>query len=298
MEEFLTACYKNDVPTVRNLISLVNINERGSDGEPALYKAMRYNNKAVVKMLLARPEIQLGATDTLYSWTGLHAACFRNNPQCVELFLASSLCNNDIVRQEDRNGKTAEMVATQADNKECSRLIIDYLVLHGFSARPQEKKMTRVPRVYTEPARLTLEQLSYAIEKIEADEAAFVEESEAEIAKLEKQLNEYKMISAGDLLYIQNRKDELRAEFDRRAEVNSQTPIPSAPPPSLIPECPVCLEEMRPPLQIYNCSNGHLICSICEQKISSNACTSRCGGVYTGRATAMEQMVRQILGIM
>ena len=51
---FMTACHKNDVPTtVRNLMSLVNINERSSDGEPAPHKAMIYNNKEVVKLLLA-----------------------------------------------------------------------------------------------------------------------------------------------------------------------------------------------------------------------------------------------------
>ena len=26
-----------------------------------------------------------------------------------------------------------------------------------------------------------------------------------------------------------------------------------------VPECPVCLEEMNPPTEIFNCRNGHLI---------------------------------------
>ena len=26
---------------------------------------------------------------------------------------------------------------------------------------------------------------------------------------------------------------------------------------SLVPECPVCLESMKPPLQIFTCGNGH-----------------------------------------
>jgi len=68
------------------------------------------------------------------------------------------------------------------------------------------------------------------------------------------------------------------------------------PPSSLIPECPVCFEKMKHPLQIFNCVNGHLVCSVCRPKVTTNKC--HCQAMYMGRATAMEQMVRQILGIM
>merc|ERR1711983_591347 len=29
-------------------------------------------------------------------------------------------------------------------------------------------------------------------------------------------------------------------------------------------ECPVCLEEMKPPKKIFQCSNGHVICELCK----------------------------------
>jgi hypothetical protein len=68
----------------------------------------------------------------------------------------------------------------------------------------------------------------------------------------------------------------------------STTPVPS----SDIPECPVCLEEMKPPLKIFTCGNGHLICSTCRPKVS--ICTN-CREKYTGRATAVEQIIRKML---
>ena len=58
-----------------------------------------------------------------------------------------------------------------------------------------------------------------------------------------------------------------------------------------IPECPVCLEDLKPPLKIFNCRNGHLICSVCKPKV--NICTN-CREEYTGRATAIEQMLREM----
>merc|ERR1719228_2185664 len=65
---------------------------------------------------------------------------------------------------------------------------------------------------------------------------------------------------------------------------------------SMVPECPVCYERMNPPMQIYTCWNGHVICSVCKVKVeeTGNMCINRCGAVYAGRATAMEQMISNI----
>merc|ERR1712142_710496 len=72
-------------------------------------------------------------------------------------------------------------------------------------------------------------------------------------------------------------------------------PPPSDPSASVIPSCPGCNKEMWPPVEIYNCSNGHLICSVCKPKVFMNQCTNQCGAEYTARNFALEQMIRQIL---
>ena len=71
---------------------------------------------------------------------------------------------------------------------------------------------------------------------------------------------------------------------------------PSTPHPSLsslIPSCSICLHSLKPPLKIFNCGNGHLICSSCQPKTNICFCKSK----LKGKATAMEQMVGQILSI-
>ena len=88
-------------------------------------------------------------------------------------------------------------------------------------------------------------------------------------------------------------KTALHQELEKRLGI-SATPGPSSPPPaSLLPSCPVCFETMKPPLQIFTCGNGHLICSSCKPRATKCFCQA----VYMGRATAMEQMVRTILNI-
>jgi len=68
--------------------------------------------------------------------------------------------------------------------------------------------------------------------------------------------------------------------------VNDGTLIPPTPRPYPVPECPVCLEAMLPPKNIFNCANGHLVCSDCRENVER--CPTCKLGV-TGRATCMEQ---------
>jgi len=67
-----------------------------------------------------------------------------------------------------------------------------------------------------------------------------------------------------------------------------------------VPECPVCLEEMIPPTEIFSCRNGHLVCGECKPKVTATAdsmCTTCRTVKYMGRATAVEQMIREMFDI-
>jgi len=53
-------------------------------------------------------------------------------------------------------------------------------------------------------------------------------------------------------------------------------------------ECPVCLEEMRPPKKIFQCSNGHVICELCKNNPEVRSCP-------TCRLTFRGHIVRNIV---
>ena len=57
-------------------------------------------------------------------------------------------------------------------------------------------------------------------------------------------------------------------------------------------ECPVCCEEMAPPRTIFQCSQGHPVCSSCRPRLVH--CPS-CRGAFMGRNRGMEQLVLAIL---
>jgi len=268
----------------------------------------------------------------------LHYVCLHNSVESVRLFLAHPSCTKNIVNMVSRSGdfagQTAEMVARQRGNHDCAKLIREYLETEN---KPEEvddvQKIVEMvksgettgdgtPRLED----MTLTEVAKGIEKINADhpiiEAAnskVKDEHNEELAKLEvehkihlKSLVEShkrKVDSIVDKHTVENHKyKKLRAETEERKEsLQSQLQAllsppgqpakpPPPPPSSLIPSCPVCLESMRPPLQIFTCGNGHLVCSGCRPKVIMDKC--HCQAMYMGRATAMEQMVRQVLGIM
>jgi len=82
------------------------------------------------------------------------------------------------------------------------------------------------------------------------------------------------------------------AEQECRVDWQLSQLIPSAS--RLVPECPVCLARLVPPTRIHHCVSGHLVCGACRPRLAR--CV-QCRQRYTGRATAMEQLLRQMLNI-
>merc|ERR1711936_156732 len=58
-------------------------------------------------------------------------------------------------------------------------------------------------------------------------------------------------------------------------------------------ECPVCMEEMRPPKRIWQCSDGHPLCENCRKKPEMNNCPT-CRKYLVGRSTIAEKLARAL----
>ena len=58
-------------------------------------------------------------------------------------------------------------------------------------------------------------------------------------------------------------------------------------------ECPVCLEEMAPPEQIWMCFNGHSVCGDCRGRLEFENCPS-CQTPVDRRNIALEKMAMKL----
>lgn len=57
--------------------------------------------------------------------------------------------------------------------------------------------------------------------------------------------------------------------------------------------CPICTELMSPPIRIWQCGEGHILCQNCKNRPEVKTCPE-CRGQFTGRNLAMEKMARII----
>merc|ERR1712223_2349053 len=55
-------------------------------------------------------------------------------------------------------------------------------------------------------------------------------------------------------------------------------------------ECPVCLTEMVPPVKIWTCKSGHLLCQSCKRNPNIRQKCPTCRGEIIGRATSLEKI--------
>jgi len=67
--------------------------------------------------------------------------------------------------------------------------------------------------------------------------------------------------------------------------------------PVQIPECTTCFDPMLPPVKIFTCEKGHLICEPCKVQVVGNTCVvCRSPGGQAVRALAVENMIKDIVG--
>ena len=121
------------------------------------------------------------------------------------------------------------------------------------------------------------EEMKAIKEKYRKQKKEFLESNKFQISAKEKDQTEHESLER-----------EIRSKLLQSLSV----PVPE----EQVPECPACMEMMKPPLQIFNCPNGHLICSICKPKVLGNLCTD-CKTPYAGRANGMEKIVRRLMNL-
>jgi len=322
------ACVDGDDQEVQTILSRgdLDINTKYGDSTP-LHYAMFNNHPSIVRMLLARADTRLDVTDSV-GYTGLHWACRRNNPECVSLYGEDRRCSAQLLNLKNNAGNTPVMLAVERGHLECVRemeklagvdfetrnsqgetmievarrcdhhqivqfleMRIDQPDMRGAQAEIRGAHADRdAPHVAADVASNTLDNrsLTEIAEELASIEAiGSVMESEIDILE-EKHREEMNR----NIVQNKARQDDLKRRMQDRLNSSTST-APPAPQAIVIPECPACLEEMRPPLQIFNCRNGHFICSVCRPSVS--ICTM-CRMEYMGRATGVEQMIRQMVG--
>jgi len=288
-EGLINACRNNDVQEVNRLIS-EGVNVKSTKDRKKLLKfsleAAEVGNTYIVEILLRSNNIQIDLTSKKGN-SLLYVACCCNRIELVKLILAHPDCTKDIVGIKNGRGVTAEMAAIKQRNSMCVQLIKEYL--HSVD----EKNDNR--HEMTKPENLTLIEIARKVEDLNAIEVKMKDKCNKELNELENEYKrkrddiceKYEVENKKFCSENENTKKALHKELLKRLGNGSSTHHTAY----LIPTCPVCNATMKPPLYIFTCGNGHLICSTCKPSVDICSCKAK----YMGRATAVEQMVAKMI---
>jgi len=109
---------------------------------------------------------------------------------------------------------------------------------------------------------------------------------------------EVRNVDKGDMdkIHLKEAIKEVVDNMMEEMEAKMKLEIAKIKEPVKIPECPVCFEELRPPLQIISCLRGHKLCKRCSEKEEVRGCPDNCKAGFMGRDLGMEAFVRRVLG--
>jgi len=270
---------------------------------PLLY-AMWHNHPSIVQRILAQQCAVLDITDD-YGQTGIHLACRNNSFSVIPLYGKDYRCNPSILNKKDMWGNTALMRAVEMGSLACVLEMNNLSGVDFMTKNSEGESMIEVARKNNHSAvleyllsrtrdtseTLKLGELSKELDNIkEAEQLPSAPEFDHPVPSAPPMIQPEEPLGRER----EDIKDDCRMKGKiKKTGSEEEIVASSVRPRSIIPECPVCLEEMRPPTQIFNCRNGHLICKKCRPKV--NKCT-HCRVEYTGRATAVEQMIRDMEG--
>ena len=103
-------------------------------------------------------------------------------------------------------------------------------------------------------------------EKVKVKQERQVQVDQETLAKLEKE-HKAEREELMEEMWGQAEEGEEEKDNKQAASNHHNQPNSAPPPPPPAPDCPICFESMTPPIRIFQCGNGHLVCGSCKPKL-------------------------------
>jgi len=238
-----------------NLEELVNTSILTAS-DSALIVSVEQNRLEIVEFLLKVPGIDVNKADFL-SRTALHWAAINGNEEIVNILVKMP---NIKMEMKDMDGETAQSFAGMGSAIACRILTA---INEDLKKKLEESKdeNINVEEVIEEMQNYGKQKLKSTLETFKSKKMKY----QAEVVKFEGAIVKVKKcidnVDPGETL------ENAKKDFD----------------------CPICLENMEPPKEIWQCDAGHTLCGDCKNHPSILNCPT-CKMGITGRNRAMENL--------
>jgi ankyrin repeat protein len=121
------ACEIGDVATAQACLAGGGNDNDKYDGKTPLITAVFYNNKEIVRILLAGDDVDIAATTGYvgYMYTALHWACYDGYAECVALLGQDRRMTSRIINIKNLYGQTALMLAVERTDLSCVKRMVE-----------------------------------------------------------------------------------------------------------------------------------------------------------------------------
>jgi len=297
-----------------NGVSCEEVNGVDTHGSSALHWACRHNNHHLVSQLLAIPGILVNVKNlqgqTAVMWS---VACC--SVDALKIMLKDDRVD---IEEEDKDGdKLEDLVgyceSTILKKNECLSLIKDakarkmnIKVLENLRANVRSKYIQEIEEMNQharnkekllneklDRGRLKMRELR---ETQDLERKALDEKHQGEKSKLEGLLRMEVGNDEEELVHMKKTIDHMVNDLENfdpetGSSMNDKAKIKDAME-SLT--CPICMELMKPPVQIWMCPASHIVCEACKHQLVGQACPSCRTKRVTLRALIVEQFARTI----
>ena len=216
---------------------------------------------------------------------------FKQNPHAPKNMSVSGKVKQEYVEQTDDS--------SGSDSDDDDQDDIDGIMDYFSDIKKHKKEMKRLKRekvLLEQNCKNELDQMIVIHKRLASDldrkhyeEKMAMRNDHARQRQKLTELNKVKLesIAAGEKETIQRLKTTrkiLNSTIKRKYEREDEE--------DFAPECPLCMEIMTPPKKIYQCSEGHLVCSVCKPKMQNNICaTCRNDNGYNSRCRWIEDNI-------
>jgi len=135
----------------------------------------------------------------------------------------------------------------------------------------------------------------FEVDKVHAETKDKIEELTKQIKEVEDMSNEslQKLKNAHQM--CQEKSDRLISKLRSAVENIDLNRLLAVASPCSDLECPICLEEMKPPMRIWQCLSGHPVCDTCMRSPRVTACPT-CRQKIVGRNVLAEKLAKSMYG--
>jgi len=182
-------------------------------------------------------------------------------------------------------------VGASSENKSIKKILTASEEREALTKRLEELKEDQIKELEMElmDKKLEVEKTKKRFSKLRGDSAKLLELARNEVIRLEREMAEFEVNERLKCVELEKEIDKLATEICVKKMPEENKYVVKC------LECPVCLDVCKPPLQVWQCAEGHIICGTCKARPELRTCP-QCRMVLSGalsRNRALEELARK-----